>query len=136
MLFALATIALSSNVFAGGKFDPKGSGCSFKEFIGRFSKQEKSAPTYNTFLVAETVAHPNNEFWVFWVQQREIMLVGWPAQDCDKPSLLIRKRLKLTKDFVKTQEGVGSSTYLETEEWARQVLLAAAKAGYQVNVKK
>lgn len=133
----VGVVALFVNsAIATDSFDPKGPVCSFEQLLSQFVKKEKAASRYNTFLVADTINHPSGEYWVYWPQGRELLLVGWPARECSNPSLVMKRRLDLSKDFVKTKNEVGSSTYLETEEWASQVLLSAAKSKYQYTIRK
>jgi hypothetical protein len=117
-------------------FDPKGTNCLFVKFMTKFAQSEKGIPEINSFFVAEGVEHPEGEYWVYWPQKRKILLVGWPAEDCRSPILLIRKQIDLTKDVVKSESDVGGSTYLVTEDWARKTVYDAAKSGYQISVKK
>jgi hypothetical protein len=118
------------------KFDPHPSVCKFDKFMENYARKAKGAPALNTFLVSMNSKHPDNEYWVYWPQKRKILLIGWPAKDCKNPEVLVRSELDLEKDVVKTEEDVGSSSHLVTEKWASEVLLDAARSGYQVNVKK
>lgn len=129
LVFSLPNLGMAS-------FDPKGSKCSFEDFMKKFIGKEKNAPKISSFLVADSIEHPENEYWVYWPQKREILLVGWPASDCSSPNLLIRRRVDLQKHIAKTSADVGASTYLVTEEWAMKAIFEASKNGYQISVLK
>ena len=133
ILFLLSGPLLSK---AATKFNPEGSSCNFADFMKRYVQQDKNAPDINSFLVAENTQHPDGEYWIYWPQQRKILLVEWPASDCKSPALFIRRNLNLLKDVVKTEKDIGTSTSLVTESWASAVLLDAAQNGHQVTVKK
>ena len=135
LLIALC-LFLPLNLAIAGGFDPKGAACSFDKFMTHLVRGEKTAPSLNSFFVAEKFEKTEGEFWIYWPQKRALLLIGWPAQDCKSPALLVRRRLDLTKDTVKSDADAGGSTYLVTEEWASKVIFAAAKDGYQVTIQK
>jgi hypothetical protein len=135
-IFVLVLLFVPLFSKAATKFNPTGSPCTFAEFMKRYVRQYKNAPDINSFLVAENTPHPDGEYWIYWPQQRQIFLMGWPVGDCKTPALSIRRNLDLLKDVVKTQKDVGTSTSLITEAWASTALMDAARNGYQVSVKK
>lgn len=134
--FVAYILALSFPATAKLSFDANGSGCSFDRFMTTFVRSEKGSPKINTFLVAEGIEHPDGEYWVYWPQKSELILVEWPVKDCRSVGVLIRRRLDLKKDIVKSSSEVGTSTYLQTEDWAMKAIFDASRKGYQISVLK
>jgi hypothetical protein len=135
-LILLAGLLLCSSAIAGEKFNPKGKACNFEKFLKNLVRAEKEAPRANTFFLAESIDHPEGEFWVYWPEGRKLFLVGWPASDCLAPSLVMRRQLDLLTDVVATDAEVKGSTALVTEAWAGSVLLAAARSKHRFSVTK
>ena len=118
-----------------GNFDPNGfAPCTFQKFITKMVRDDRDALAENTFFVETKIGNPKSEFWVFWPQKRQLLLIDWPVKDCRTPAVYIRRKLDLNKDVVKTDADVGTSTYLVTEAWASKEIFEAARSGYQVQI--
>ena len=131
VLFALDSFAVSLV-----SFDPTGNICSFEKFMSLYVRSQTKASKINSFLVSDGTAHPEGAFWVYWPQNRELILVSWPANDCRSPNLLVRKHLSLMSDVVKTESEIKGSTFLVTEDWVKNVLYDAAKSKFHFSITK
>lgn len=93
------------------------------------ASQEKTASTRNTFCILGYRRHSNTEktshiAWVYWKQQKVIILWEPTNPDIQPIAQLAQSRryLKMPNDFVKAKTGINGSTYLETWEWANDLI--------------
>lgn len=140
--FHLAMILFSMTTVKAFAVGPKG--CPDVSQLPRYlealvtgdEKVQRGAKQHFALSCAE--GHPDNEYYMVWLDRREMFLLGWPLskEQLKNPGLARRKVLNLKTDVVEKEADIGTSTYLVTKEWAANILFSAYIEGPQFEVAK
>ncbi len=142
LIFFIFLVAGQDIFAAQGKFDSNSKNCKFENFLKNLVKRNSKiehVSKLNTFSVSlETDTRPDGEYWVFWHEQKELLLLPWPltTKEGCRSGMWGRRNLDLKKDVVKTAAEVGSSTYLVDEAWASKIIFDAVVRGQTYQIKK
>jgi hypothetical protein len=100
------------------------------------ASQQKPTETRNTFCILGYRRHRNTEkasevAWVYWKQQKAIILWEPSNLEIQPIAQLARSRryLKMPDDFVRSETGINGSTYIETWEWANDLIKTCQAKG-------
>jgi hypothetical protein len=100
------------------------------------ASQQKTRLTRNTFCVigyrnTSDAKTSNGTAWVYWKEQKAIILWEPSNLEIEPITQLARSRryLKMPDDFVKTKSDIAGSTYLETWEWANDLIKTCRAKG-------
>jgi hypothetical protein len=105
------------------------------------ASQKKISPARNTFCVQGYRYTSDDKTTyeiaqVYWKEQKAIILWEPSNLEIEPITQLARSRrfLKMPDDFVKTKTGVGGSTYMETWEWANNVISTCQANGEKYSI--
>jgi hypothetical protein len=110
-------------------------------FFTRYQENSKNRKILSDFLQTQTMKEGEHHFcivkfieeekespwryaWVYWQEGNKLIL--WEGED---DLTLSRRQLDLKEDTVATDEEVGYSTYLVTEDWVRATIKECDERG-------
>jgi hypothetical protein len=108
--------------------------CTASRFFKNLVRQE---PGLKRGSVHTFVKTGQGDYW-FWIEKKTLINPQLPttAVSCDKPSLVINRRLTLEDGILPPGQEVDGSTYQVTHSWAAEAIYQGIMRGETVRVAK
>lgn len=105
------------------------------EFAELFGKSRK-----NTFYISKIETDNNKDFWVsvYWKEDKSILILYPPFDKEDELyyNYFYAKRIDLVWDVVPTEKEVGTTNYLVSKTWAKEMISKCISSGNKVTIEK
>jgi hypothetical protein len=140
-VLSACAIALSSPSYANDKtrdnfetFEIRGSRyfSNYKSVVGRYLRQHSPRRRARACVVGQRVPNQDNSTaYVIW-REGDKFILWWGGGDDDLNRS--NRLLSLRRDFVATDEDIGTSTYLVSRPWVKLIERKCQKFGHYVTV--